>query len=213
MTIPSSLEESFPTRLMAYSVAVGATLAGGAQLANAEVIYTALNDTVNSDGSSLSYDLNGDGKLDVRFDVQIFKQSFSSSMSATVRGLNGAGIRHDNLGEAVAFNFGQAIGANTDFNSAPQTLVGGYFASLSATLIGGLFLPTGEHYVGVRFPIHHTPHFGWLRVNVEDVTPSTVSVNVHGMAFEACRSEPIEAGRQTGGAHCQNPDIVPEPAT
>jgi hypothetical protein len=201
-------QETFQNRLFKYSLAAGATLIAGALPANAGIIYTAVSGTINSNGSSLQYDLNGDTNADVRFDLIIG----STSMSLTARGLSGAGIRA-NAGLAVAFTAGQPIsGLATDFFSAPQTLAGAAYVPSVSSIIGGNFANVGLRYVGVRFPIAAQPHFGWFRVNASSITSSSGTLDVTGMAYETCASEPINAGAESGGASCGAAG-VPEPAT
>ena len=206
-------DESLTKRLLTYSVAAGATLVAGVPSANAEVIYTAISDTINTHGDFLQYDLNGDGTMDVRFDLAIFTQVSSASMSMTVKGLNGAGQHGAALGTAVALDFGEEVGPpESHFGSAYLTMVGAFFVG-SFSSIGGPFYGVGQKYLGILFPAGASDkHYGWVRVEASNVSPFSATLDVTGMAYEACASQPISAGAQSGGATCGQ-TVVPEPAT
>lgn len=192
-------------RLKKYAALAGGltAVAGGV---NAQVIYTDVDpdSVVTGDGSLFAVDFNGDSNIDITFTTKIDSSSFYSSSSswssfttnkvdATLPG----GINEGWMGAAGAVGnngAGAAISAGAAFATGIGSLANvRMYTSASGgpyTVPNGAFLGT-EGYVGVKFDIGGSAHFGWVRVSVS--SDGTI-LTVKDYAYEATAGVAINAG-------------------
>jgi hypothetical protein len=167
-----------------------------------------------------SFDLNKDGRFDFHFEEYAIGTTDEPPSSVTrffsLRGPVGGGNHNNgvltNAGSASPLPRGMVIGAN---ESEPFGWIDGFRElNLSSKRSGedrwrGTWGEQGTGLLGVRFLADDDHHYGWIRLNVEDVLPGNIdgdaqriiTPHVVDFAYEATPNTPIIAG------------AVPEPAT
>ncbi len=191
-------------RLMAYSAMAAALVAGTD--ANAEIIYTDIEDVTIGIGEMYDLDIDGDAVMDFHFRV-----SFTSSSKGSVWSFGTAFGNYTSLGVGNSSN--QIIGyAGTFYNYAsfleegdPIGALGPWlnYPSLSNSAVVasnfygatyGAFPGSGEGFAGIQFLIDGSLYYGWVRL-VADIDP--VYITIIDMAYETEQGVAIEAGATT----------------
>lgn len=179
------LAEKTNRKLTAYLAAAGAAgigLLAATQPAEARVIYTQTNISV---GDPVAIDLNGDGTKDITFIIggggsnEVF---FYASIPV------GNGVFKSG---APAF-FGVPFGPGEQFAGSVVRLASFYCCS-AGTGSGGQWAGKTNRYLGVRFLISGTKHYGWIRMSVVNLTAT-----ITGYAFETIPNKSIKAGTVGG---------------
>ena len=225
------LERILDGKLAAYSAAAGAVLAGGAA-AKAEIRYTPVDVTLSIGGTSAyNVDFDGGGVVDTRLgiyrrfhivnrphvttygyrytDVVKFKNgmygwgAYRGGGWTMTYGLIPRGDRN-----AVALNDGSAVGGTNWYQvgwpaeylhwqwrtpSGAGTTVRSYWGSFNDT--------TGK-YMGLKFDIGGSTHFGWIQLDVND---TVTWAHISGYAYNDVPGGPINAGQGAGE--------IPEPTS
>jgi hypothetical protein len=199
------LSTAFDHNLSVYSlaaVAAGVSMLAAAAPAEGKVVVTTktihlpLNQVV-------SLDLNRDGITDFQFDLQYIPMGCESGGSLTVRmpagnGLAGAG---GNYGYVSALARGAKIGAAQFSGAGTHAIVEESFVqycsgSTRRSSRGNWSGNPLNRYVGVKFLIHGTTHFGWIRMSVDFTAPvdhpPTATITAYG--YETVANQPIKAG-------------------
>lgn len=198
-----------PTRkILAYSAAATAFLAGAVG-ADAQVVYTDIDpDEVLNTGETFSLDLNNDGEVD--FLINNRQETMPSFFYVSEGNYPDARITYANI---------QPLGANSIAGQLPYLFYAyqlpvdyliGYelnFQNLPAHLFykmqavsypaagssyvavdEGNFLPDSAGFAPLILQLSGETHFGWVRLEVS----STLQVTIKDYAYEATIEEPIQ---------------------
>lgn len=193
---------STANRLAAYSAMAAAITASMAD-ANAEVIYTDIDDVTIGIGDVYQLDMDADGAADFMFGGGSTMSSGGSTWSFVsafgyVTSYSVGQAENQIIGYTGSFyNYGSALeegaiigpdGAWLDYPSLSNSAV------LASNFYGstyGQFPGLGERFLGVKFSSKGNLHYGWIRV-VADIDP--VYATIMDYAYEAVNNQPIEAG-------------------
>lgn len=194
------------SRLKKYmALACGLTAVAGS--VNAQIIYTDVDPDilVEGDGNSFSVDFNGDMKTDISFIAGVVNGTFYSSSSsfstfttnkveailpegtnAGWMGVDG-NVRNNNAGDAIDARgaFATGIGSLANMRIYTSASGSGPFVAPNGAFIGL------EGYVGVKFDIGGSVHYGWVRLAVS--SDGTI-LTVKDFAYETISEASIEAG-------------------
>ncbi len=191
-------------RLAAYSTMAAALTAVVAD-ANAEVIYTDIEDMTIEVGDQFDVDVDGDGTFDFRFSagyasssggsIWSFGSGFGFVSSASVGNSSnqfcGSVGSYYNYGSAL--EEGALIGPDGAWLNYPSLSNSAVLASNFYGTPFGNFPGAGEMYLGFQFTVKGNLHYGWMRVEA-DIDP--VYMTIFDYAYEAIPDQPIEAGSQ-----------------
>ncbi|HEY4902191.1 MAG TPA: hypothetical protein VIH89_01840 [Candidatus Sulfotelmatobacter sp.] len=184
--INSKLEK----KLAAYMAAAGAAgvgFLGISQPAEAKVVYTPANTSVQS---SLAIDLNHDGTTD--FTVGLFPGYYHTQLLDVTPTLKGNAI---DLGPGF---FGVPVGPAAKF--ATNSYFGhgvnmaGFFGYGGQSNFFGPWAGAKNRYLGFKFLIDGQIHYGWARFSV----PSIEGAVLTGYAYETVANKPIIEGHTSG---------------
>jgi hypothetical protein len=190
----------------ATALAIGLGLGGFTDADAGSIVYTDLVPDVVIQFPANPYQLDVDNNGVVDFEIGHFTGASNGStinaLAVLPEGSDNAVVL-DSPGSpyAAALDFGALIGPNQPFGpgQAPKLMA---LAKNSTSQTKGPW-PGRDAYLGLRFDIAGSPHFGWAHFNVPgDVSQATI----FGYAYCDEANTRIAAG-QTGGA-C----TVPEPS-
>jgi hypothetical protein len=182
---------------LAASVA-GVGMLAMAQPAEAKIVYTSVDVQISHFGIfPYALDLNNDGIADFSFPTYNFQNSgfFVSRMfvAAAVKGNRVWGVRY-----AAALKAGVRVGVEGKFNVAGTLLMGSSSGTLAHINYRGPWDNGGEgvknRYLGLKFIIKGTIHFGWARINFAN--PGNVILT--GYAYETIANKAIVMGKTKG---------------
>jgi len=205
---PSILSDSIHHQLNLYALAATAAGIGMlalAQPAEARIVYTPAH--LNLVFGKYPIDSNHDGKPDFQFYHWIYGSTAGVGSGLTVGNTyappsNGVVAIGTLAGhQAVPIPFGKPIGPRRNFASGGR--MGTVFYSFfnhkrtwkGPWANGGQGLKNG--YVGVRFVIDGSLHYGWARVSMK-VEDDKVMPVLTGYAYETIPNKPIIAGQTKG---------------
>ncbi len=183
---PSDLTDRLNQRLLAYIATAGAagvSVLAMTQPANAKVIYTPANRTIEFNGSHL--DLNNDGIPDFGFDGYGIG-NFTSGVVFPIK-------FNKMMNHAQPLASGVSVGPGGSFRGGRQQMVNGCTCSGNSGY-GGPWIGVQNEYLGFEFNIKGAAHFGWARFSSPDTGPITLT----GYAYETVSLKPIVTG-DTGG--------------
>jgi hypothetical protein len=205
------LPEGRDRYLNLYSIAAGVSILALAQPAEASVVVTNTNIAINP-GNSVTVDLNNDGAKDFAFAVAVggYDHSFYATLAITpLTGGKVVGGARGALGPYVsALASGASIGGAAHFSSSAvrgQVTVehsnGGESGPTSTYKAYGKWTPGTSSYIGVRFLINGTIHYGWIRLTVSRTIVFSGALRVSGTiteyAYETVANKKIGAGATT----------------
>ena len=197
--------QSFNTRLDRYVLAASAAGVGWlamAQPADAEILYTHVNQTIPFD-TTYNLDLNNDGIVD--FQIKNHEEG-NLGLKADLFMLP---VAKDNraAGEKFAPSVlpgGVTIGSDTAFPEQSVGKLAEWFYSFSST--GGVqyrgnWRHASNRYLGLKFVINGEVHYGWARLSVSCIFLRPVSAKITGYAYETEANKSIDAGqtKESGG--------------
>jgi hypothetical protein len=158
--IPSrDLEKKLLTYASA-AAAAGACVLAAAQPAQARVVVTHTNETINFQKHT-KLDLNNDGIPDFAFasDVQ-----FCCSTDLVIAPFKFNQIMGDYLASALAS--GVTVGLDNKFQGQKEVMLNAFINRTSGTTAyGGPFQDLQNRYLGLAFHINGQLHFGWARIS------------------------------------------------
>jgi hypothetical protein len=199
--------------LTVYALAAGAAGVGMLALAppaDAEVVYTQVNQTIDRH-QGYAIDLNHDGIVDFRIQ-NIFRviteggYPYIKAFVLQVRPAEGVQVGRYAHGEAALLR-GDKIGpiqpAAQDAVMASQLGTSGF-----GTYYFGSWLNVANRYLGIAFNIDGEVHYGWARLTVHWNHDWTLSADITGYAYETIPNKPIAAG-DTGSGNAVGVDSGP----
>jgi hypothetical protein len=202
------MSDSIHRQLNMYALA--ATAAGVGMLALAEpaeakIVYTPAHEKLTG---FVPIDLNHHGKADMQFANLGGGRSGSyySFLSARYANLSTTPEFVDTgKGFAVALHAGERIGPQRRFRSAGVLwnvkVVHSVTNHSTRTSWSGQWANGGkgskDRYLGIKFAINGSPHYGWARVSVT-INGSVATSLLTGYAYETIPNKPIVAGKTKG---------------
>jgi hypothetical protein len=192
-----STVETAKQRRVAYSLAAGATMAFVGTEADAQIVWSTLQNIEIGAGGALTLELNGDDPYYSQSDLILKNYVFSGSpyQGMTVRYAPGrvVGFRAgpDNYAYVSALSAGAVIDSAT--TGAGNVFFGSM--ALGAANPNAQFNNAPSAFLGVGFPILGQIHFGWVRVSVDNAAGSFV---VRDWAYNAKPGVAIAAGQVAG---------------
>lgn len=189
-------------KLAAYS-AMAAAITASMSDANAEVIYTDIDDVTIGVGDIYQLDIDADGTADFMFgggstmssggSTWSFVSAFGYVTSYTVGNADNQIIGYTgsfyNYGSAL--EDGALIGPDGPWLNYPSLSNSAVLASNFYGSTYGQFPGLGERFMGIKFSSKGNLHYGWIRV-VADIDP--VYATIMDYAYETVNDVPIEAG-------------------
>jgi hypothetical protein len=170
-------------------------------LANAEVVYTPANQSINENARKLSIDFNHDGVADASLSVGGYCLSGSDARNCFgtifAFGFSGNQVMTSGGEFASAARAGKLIGQQDKFQASPEmarcrTGFNGFSHSSWRTLQGP-WLDVQHRYLGFKFQIDGETHYGWARITTSGL-PCYPSAHLTGYAYETVANRPIVAG-------------------
>ncbi|MEQ9460526.1 MAG: hypothetical protein RIG82_06220 [Phycisphaeraceae bacterium] len=177
-------DHALQNRLMTYSLAAGASALGLAgQSADAQIVYSGVQDIAISQSSSQDLNLDGDAYNDILLKNYVFGGNYQG---ATVNFFPGKVVGFfSGLAYASALSAGDPI-------DAAATAGGPFAVSLAyANNPNSEFDNATSAYIGLEFPINATSHFGWIRVTIDNAAGTFV---INDWAYESTPGAGIAAG-------------------
>ncbi len=193
------LAEPLHQRLTVYALAASAAGVGIlalTQSADAKIIYTPKQLKLTSGKTFI--DINNDGTNDF-----YFRDSITQGWGA----LSVLGLKNNSIdGGASALPAGVRVGPKSKFVRGGRMV--SVHVSTSCTTGGvGRWANVHNRYLGVKFQIKGTIHYGWVRMTVISGGPEhcgspSIEATVTGYAYETVANKPIITGKTKG------PDVV-----
>jgi hypothetical protein len=199
--------KEFKNKLKSYGALATGVLAVG-NVANAQIIYTDVDpdEVITGDSTSYLLDLNNDGVKDYR----MVTLDVTGSSSGVVYSAKGAGvyplgqneILTDGSSYVQVLNNGDAIGANQNVWSATSSAFAlnvkfkTQYMGQTVTYTYGLWNGVTDKFMGVKFDINGSWHYGWVRM---DVNANADSIVIKGFAYNAQPNSPLTAGEDGVG--------------
>jgi hypothetical protein len=184
-------------RQAAYSLAAGATMALAGSNADAQIVWSTIQNIAIDAGGALKLELNGDDPYYFESDLLLKNYVFAAGpyQGITVRYAPGrvVGFRAgpSNLAYAAALSAGDVIDATT--TTAGNVFLGSM--ALGEANPNAQFNNAPSAFLGVSFPISNQLHYGWVRVTVDNAAGVFV---VRDWAYNATTGAPIAAGQVAG---------------
>ena len=209
--VPSQLSEFLIHQLNAYTVAASAAGVGVLGLphsAQAKIIYTPAHVVLHA-GSTVNHnlDVNHDSVVDfalmhfhftaqTRRGHKYFLSSVLVPSNTAVNSLNGVVGQSDS---AYALRAGDKIGTSNNFRREGNMAEAYGVPPGTPLFFSGAWANNGKglqnRYLGLRFVIKGTIHFGWARVSV---STWPFAATLTGYAYETIPNKPIIAGKTHG---------------
>jgi hypothetical protein len=174
--------------------ATAASILAIQKMADAQIVYTDIPDTLVTDGFYY-LDLNNDGTFDYRFKKGDFNTTYVS-----VEGLfsGNSMLGYATVSSAYIYPFKldalDPISHNQPFSDARGILAGG--TGNDANFDGAI-----NGYLGLKFLIGGNPHFGWVRMSV---SPDAQWFIIKDFAYESTAGAAILAGETGSGGGCSD---------
>lgn len=194
--------EKTNAKLAAYSAMAGAfALTSAAAGAQTDIIYTDIDDVTINIGEFTVLDIDGNGTIDYYFEV--IENSAGNWSFARLFGYlptySYGNASNQFIGYAGAFlpygsalNEGSAIDSGAGFYGYAGYGNVGFLASIYSGVTYGQFANQTDKYLGIRFDIDGSAHYGWIRM---DATVGPVSLTIKDFAYREGADEGIEAGQ------------------
>lgn len=207
----SPVNSKLDRALVAYMAVAGAALFTSS--AQAKVVYTPANSQTTY--GSIPIDLNNDGVIDFTISIQggFFHSEWAFvKPQATGNAVLGAKTR----GVAAGF-FGVPVGPGEKFLTNTFYSYGMLMADAGmyggSSWFNGPFANATNRYIGMKFLINGTVHYGWARVNVGNYLKGG-ELQLTGYAYETTPQTKIVEGNVSGPEKASNdPATLLAPAT
>ena len=215
----SILSHPLQQRLNSYALAAGAAGVGVlsvTQPAAAKIVYTSAHAVITRD-YSVALDLNHDGKNDFTFHQTFITTTSVGEDHSLI--LSVLPTRQNNeiwgsVRRASALLAGVQIGPKHRFIMSKKSMAVDYYADGTggSGTCAGLWNNVKDRYLGLKFTVDGTTHFGWARLNVTCTTKygfHQVTGLLTGYAYETIPNKPIITGKTEG----LDDDDQPAPAS
>jgi len=174
--------------------AAGVGVLALAQSAQAKIVYTKTHVVIGTN-DIYDLDLNHDGIADFKIDNHsFFTDTIVASLSTIPAQPNNAVVgKQQRVGSpysAYALLPGARVGPKQPFS-------GGWMAWSDGANRSGQWANVRGRYLGLKFRIKGTIHYGWARLNVT-VGQSKIIATLTGYAYETIPNKSIIAGKTTG---------------
>ena len=206
LTKPAPLPSPLNQRLNTYAVAAiatGVSALAMAQGAEAQIVFTPADKTVNT-GDKLLIDLNHDGVADVVIrEGQCSRSVYFPGNSLQAVPQPGGGVERIYPGLVAALSSGSEIGGRKLFNSRAGVMA--TFTNYGVYYFGSWveYEPHAK-YLGIKFSSAGEIHYGWARLTVLPANKD-IAATLSGYAYETQANTPIRAGdRGTRGVEASS---------
>ncbi|MGA2020294.1 MAG: hypothetical protein ABSH02_06880 [Candidatus Sulfotelmatobacter sp.] len=202
---PSILSASIHQKLNLYALAAGATgvaMLAGAPSAEAEVVFTPAHYVITTN-RKITLDLNHDGIGDFIISNHAF--CTTDICGRTLRALPAeAGNRVEGMKSIFILKFASALQRGAQIG--PSAVFSGKLMAVSGTEYGsgGHWQNVADRYLGLKFSISGSIHYGWARFSVTSGN-ETITATLTGYAYETVANRPITAGKTKGPAEVGAP--------
>jgi len=196
---------SLHKRLDRYVLAAGAAGVGClavSQPANAEIVYTNVNQTIPFD-TTFNLDLNNDGIVDFELkNHETNRRALKADLFMIPVASSNRAAGEEKYPSALPG--GVTIGPNTAFPKNGDGKLAEWFFSFSTTL-GPRYFGNWRHasnrYLGLKFMVNGEVHYGWARLTVDCQFLRPVQAKITGYAYETIPDQSIDAGqtKESGG--------------
>jgi hypothetical protein len=192
---PASLPAFLNQRLNTYVVAAtaaGVSALAMAQGAEAQIVFTPANKTINT-GQRMLIDLNHDGVPDVVIrEGQCSASVYFPGNSLQAVPQAGGGVERIYPGLAAALSDGSEIGGRKFFNSRAGVMA--TFSNYGVYYFGSwVDYESQAKYLGIKFSSAGEIHYGWARLTVLPANKD-IFATLSGYAYETRANTPIRAG-------------------
>lgn len=205
---PSPLPYSIHQRLNMYALAAtaaGVGMLAVPQAAEARIVYTPAHVAIGRN-SKIALDLNHDGKTDFNFQETFITTTTVGEAHSLILSVLPARKANEIWGmnhHASALRAGVQVGPKGRFSYAKKTMAVVQYqdGTGGSGTCGGLWNNVKHRYLGFKFNINGTPHFGWARLDVACITHygnHQVSGVLTGYAYETTANKPIMTGKTKG---------------
>ena len=178
------------------ATAAGVSLLALAQPAHADIIYTPAHTKIKS-GTFTPLDLNNDGTPDFAF-MKNYSHSSVSYLNlyrAPSQGSNAA-VEHRYSFSPAALRFGAPIGSSQQFlkNGVSRMAYRDQGGSQFKDPWANHGLGFKHRYLGLKFQINGTLHFGWARLKIV-ISNNEMQAYITGYAYETVANKSLTAGQ------------------
>lgn len=201
---PQQTTDSLKNRMNAYALAAGAagvSMMALAQPAKAEIVFTP-SDANLPLNQYISIDLNHDGMPDVRFLLNShFYHTFLGALEAKGDGGIIGMVEEFGVRSAAPLLSGATIGPDQVFAKANLRMATSHGADIPSYYIysrteKGAWDKLQNRFLGVRFVIEGTIHYGWIRMTVGS-SGRPLWATITGYAYETVPDQSIKAGQRS----------------
>ena len=218
----SILSGPLQQRLNSYALAAGAAGVGVlavTQPAAAKIVYTPTHKVITFT-HAVALDLNHDGKTDFTFHETFITTTSVGEDHSLILSVLPDHAKNEIWGKsrhASALRAGVQVGPKGQFSVSKKTMAVDYYADGTggSGTCAGLWNNVKNRYLGLKFTINGTTHFGWARLNVTCTTMfgnHLVSGVLTGYAYETIPNKPIVTGKTKGPDDDSNREL-PNAAT
>jgi len=218
----SILSAPLQQRLNSYALAAGAAGVGVlavTQPAGAKIVYTPTHKVITFT-HAVALDLNHDGKTDFTFHETFITTTSVGEDHSVILSVLPAHQKNEIWGKArhaSALPAGVRVGPKGQFSVSKKTMAVDYYADGTggSGTCAGLWNNVKNRYLGLKFTINGTTHFGWARLNVTCTTMygnHIVTGVLTGYAYETVPNKPIVTGK-TKEPDGDRSRELPSPAT
>lgn len=172
--------------------------------ANAQVVYTDIPDVTFAAADSFLLDFNNDAIMDYTLRHDFYSTSGTNRQMKISPNVTGNMAMAATVGWGAWNWYGDALVLNDTINAAqtwncpggvdPRSCV--FFATNYNGAVYGNFADGVDHYLGCKFDISGTVHYGWMRVNIGVDLASMV---LKDFAYDAQENNAILAGQMVSG--------------
>ena len=197
-----SIPESLNRRLNHYAWLAGAagmSLLAVPKSAQAEIIYTPTNVTVQAPGGTYNLDLDNDGTADFifhGFGDGVVNAFIEIDVTGSGEGVQYWKTCHGTLGTYCSYAAALPRGAKI-----PGQRIAGNGVILEVANASfpdvGFWQNVNSHFLGLKFRISGQTHYAWARMNVR-TQGASVTAQITGYAYETVANQPILAGQTMG---------------
>jgi hypothetical protein len=202
---PAKLSAPVHQRLNLYALAAGATgaaIVASTPSADAEIVFTPAHHVLTTH-QKITLDLNHDGIGDFVISNHAF--CTADICGRTLRALPlGASNKVEGVKGLIQTFYASALAAGAQIGPTADFV--GKIMAASGTEYGsaGQWRNVANRYLGFKFSIAGSIHFGWARFNVTSGS-GTINATLTGYAYETVANKPIAAGKTKGAAEVSAP--------